>query len=308
MIIIEEFSQKVKKELIQIIQNEKIKRDNQIQKIADQCIKILQHEILRVELLEISLEYIKTQMKGKGDPFYFLLLAFLYENLEEEEQSMLYLKKYSDSLSDVSFKEELNDFMLYTRFFEWGEFQLLEEVGLSMINKYSGEETISNVLWMLTEYAEMAEYTDTYLLLANKAQELYPEVFRLNSFLGRLFNHTENYEKALNAYINYKNGVEKDEDNPIYNCELANAWATIANAYIKLDDPENAITSSNSALKYDMESEDFKIENYILCNRAKAYLMQNNKDLASIDINKVLASDPEDENALKVQEEIKNKN
>jgi tetratricopeptide (TPR) repeat protein len=305
MIIIEEFTQNVKKRLVSVIENGKENKDKRLRKVCDQCIKIIDGDILREDLLNISLEMVQSALKEKDDPFYYLLLALLYENLEDEEQGIHYMEEFSRTSLAENFRDELNDYRTYTKFFGFGDGSLLEEVGLSIISKHANAETVSDVLWMLTEYAKMPEYLDAYLVVANKAKELYPDVFRIDFFLGRIYYYFENYEKALNALMNYKNGVEKETDNPLYHCELANICRSIADVYLKLGNPQNAITNCNDALNYDAKSEDYSIEIQILSIRAKAYILLKEADLATTDINKILAEDPNDENALKLLEEIK---
>jgi tetratricopeptide (TPR) repeat protein len=302
-VVIEELSKKVTDSIVEIIRSEKPNKDKAIQKICDQCIRYIQLEKVKQEDTEKSIEMVKSQLSSDKE-FYTLLLAILYEDLDEDELTISCYNEFATSSLVKPFQEEFNDFLLLAVFFNMGDFSELEKVGLTVINKYSSSESAIEFLWHLIQYVEVTDCIPTFQLFINKVKELFPDAYRIEFLQGFLHSKVDNTEKALESFLFVKDNLEKEVENPIFNTELASIWYSIANCYIKMGNSEKAIECCDCSLSYDKNTENFPIENLILCRKANALLANNDKDSALTIVKQILDENPEDNEALDLLEEI----
>jgi tetratricopeptide (TPR) repeat protein len=302
-VVIPELSKKVVKHIVTIILAGKDKEDKPIRKICDQCIRCITFEKERDENTEKSIELITSKSSGEK-AFYTLLLGILYDDLEEDEPAFKHFSEFAYSSLAEPFKEELLDFILLARFFNMEDYTNLEKVGLVFLNKYSEGIDAAGFLFQLSTHVNLADNIGTFQSLIDRAKELYPDDYALESFNGYLHNVNEEHEKALESFVKVKDNLEKEVDHPTYNLNLASLWNSIAFCQLKLKNSEKTIESCDTALFYNQKSEEMSIENSILCKKSEAFILQGMKDTALSLVNKVLENSPEDEEALAIFDKI----
>jgi hypothetical protein len=301
----EKLSKKVVDNLLKIIKDNRDKEDKNIRKICDHCIKYLSMREIFYDVAEKDIDFLNN-LNPDENPFYLLLLAVLNEAADEDEQAILYFNNLLESPISENFREELSDFIAQGKFYTLTNYNELEKVGLILIEKYSNNDDIVSILWNLSTFADPSNHMPVYEKLCSSAMELYSDNNGLLHFQGFLKSLSQNYQAALEIFLQVKDKLENDDKRPEYDYNLTNIWNNIADCYLKLNNPEQTIESCDLALEHNMKAEDLHIENNILRKKAEALLLLNQKDLALSIITQLLEENAEDEEAIELLEKIKN--
>jgi tetratricopeptide (TPR) repeat protein len=303
-VVIVELSERVIHKLVSIIQDNKDKEEKTVRKICEQCIRYISYRKEKEEDSEKSIETLQNRLSANSQ-FYTLLLAILYDDIEDDEQALNHYSDFSKTQLAAPFREDLEDYILMARFFNMEDTSALEQVGLAFIERHSEGLNIPEFLYQLSSSVEIKEQIAIFQSLINKTRELYPEEFSIESFQGYLFNMNSQFDKALETLLLVKENLSNDTGNPLFNLSLASTWNGIAYCYIKLNNAEKALESCETALTYNHNSEDISIEHSILCKKADALLLKGQKEEALEVVNKVLEEMPDDAEALDIMERIK---
>jgi len=161
-------------------------------------------------------------------------------------------------------------------------------------------ETITNLYFKV----ETTEYLPVFRRLLNRAKELYPDSFQLESLSGFFHTAGKNYEQALESFLTVKERLEQNRDNQHYNFNLAVIWDTIADCYLNLGDAVKTSESCDIALSYLENAEVFITGNTILYKKAEALLLLGEKDKALAIAKQLLEENEEDEKAREIQERL----
>lgn len=302
-VVIQELTEKVVQNIVDIIIEKKDKEDKPVRKICDQCIRYITYEKEKIEDTEKSIEIIESRLKDNAS-FYTVLLAILYDDIEDDELALKHYTEFSYSSLAEPFKEDLQDYIVMAKFFNMNDHSLLEKVGLIYLNKYSQAEVAVGFLYQLCEHVNPQKNYDTFMSLAYRAKELFPEENNIEAFKGYINSKNDKHEKALESYLLVKDNLEKDHEHPIYNLNLASTWNSIAHSYLKIGKPEKTLESCDIALSYNEKSEDISIEDEILIKKSEALLMLNRKeDSRTIALN-ILKESPEHLEARAIIEKI----
>ncbi|MBN2486485.1 MAG: hypothetical protein JXB34_10980 [Bacteroidales bacterium] len=302
-VVIERLSEKVVGHIVEIIQSEKAKADKPLRKVCEQCIRYITFEKVKEEDTEKSIDIIESKL-SEGNEFYWLLLAILYDDLEDDTHAFEYYEKFAETRLAEHFSNELKDFILMARFFEMADCRYLEQTGSVYIEKYSEGMATASFFHHLSEIAPPKEYSNVYLKLIEKAKQLYPDDYTIDSFAGYVFHSVGDYKKALGAYFVVKENLEKETGHPLYNLNMASVWTSIANCYLKLEDATNTLDSCGTALDYNKNSEEFSILHTILCKKAGAYLLLGDREAAREIIETILEETPDNTEALELLSKI----
>jgi tetratricopeptide (TPR) repeat protein len=303
--VVDVLSDKIKTHFVDIIENEKNGQERSVRKVCDVCSNYLIHGELRYDKSENGIRQLE-KMPSAGNAFYLLLLAVLYESLDEDLKAVNYLVELSGSALAEPFHTELDDFINVGRFTTLQEFQELENAGVILINRYTNETNITETLTNLYFKAEEAEYLPVYHRLLGKAKELYPASIQLESFNGFINTMGKNYAQALESFLAVKERMEQNRDNKFYNLNLAIMWDNIADCYLKLGNASKSLESCDIALSYHENAEDFMAENPMLYKKAEALLQLGEKDKALAIVEQILDENEEDEKALSIRGKITN--
>lgn len=300
----EELSNRVVANLLTIIEAEKDGKKKEIRKICSQCITYLSLRDINYDKAETNIQLLKSELSDDNS-FYLILLAVLYESLDEDETAIEYFNKVAEYLPADSFRDELLEFIELGKFKTLSDYSQLEKAGLILIDKYSNDSEISHLLWQLSTEVNPSEHIPAFEKLSARAMELYPDNYGVEHFRGFIYDISSNFEDALKSFLSVKDGIEKDVDNPGYNLQLTNIWYYIASCYLKMVDPEKTIESCDIALQYNEKSEEYSIEPVILNKKAEALLLKGEKEPALSIIMRILEQNPEDEKAKQILEKIK---
>jgi tetratricopeptide (TPR) repeat protein len=198
------------------------------------------------------------------------------------------------------------DFITIGKFVTLKEYDMLENAGSTMIERYTNEDNITDILSNLYLKAEDEIYVPVFQKLMTRTKELYPNSLSVISLDGFFNMKEKNYKQALESYIIIKDKMEQDKDNRFYNLNLAAVWDNIAGCYLKLEDAAKTIESCDIALGYDQNAEGYKVGNPILYKKAEALLLTHKNEEALAIVTQILNEDSEDEKALEIKNRINN--
>src|SRR5512133_2234336 len=92
--VIEPLSNRIKKNLMQVIENERRNQDRPVRRIGDTCIKYLDYGELRYDKMEDGIA--DLQKSGiSSDSFSMMLMAILNESLDEDQTAIDYFTRFS---------------------------------------------------------------------------------------------------------------------------------------------------------------------------------------------------------------------
>jgi hypothetical protein len=124
------------------------------------------------------------KVPSASNAFHVLLRAVLNESLDEDLTALKYLGELSGySLAEL-FQTELGDFITIGRFVTLGEYDMLENAGLILIDRYTDETNIAETLTNLYFKAEAVQYLPEFHRLLGRAKELYPASIQLNKVMN----------------------------------------------------------------------------------------------------------------------------
>lgn len=299
----EVLSDKIKAGLLEVIENEKKEQDRPVRKICEVCSKYLDYGELRYDRMEDGIaELQKTGIPGNA--LHVMLVAILNESLDEDLTALNYFAEFSGSSLAGSFRPELSDFITIGRFVTLKEYDMLENAGTIMIERYTDEDNVTDTISNLYLKAENEEYVPVFQRLLNRAKELYPSDLSLESLNGFMNMKGKDYPKALESFLGIKDKMEQDRDNKNYHFNLALTWNNIADCYLKQGDLAKTIESCDIALTHDEKAEDYKVGNAILYKKAEALILLGDNDQALAIATRLLSEDPDDEIALELKNKI----
>ena len=300
--IIEPLSTKVKSGINRVIESEKKDQPRSIRKICDTCSKYLDYGELRYDKMEEGIR--ELQKTGVSQhPLFNLLLAVMNESLDEDEIALQQLAIFSATSMAVPMRTELDDFIIIGKLVTLKQFDLLENAGMLMVEKYTTSENVTDTLSNLYLKEENEAHIPAFQKLIDRAIGLYPEGIALESLRGFLFIKGKEYVRALQSFLVIKDRIGKDNENPYFNFNMASTYDSIAGCYLKMKDTEKTIENCDLAISYDNLSEEYKMGAAILHKKAEALILAGRKDEALAITDQILIDIPDDEIAL----ELKNK-
>jgi len=301
--VIEDLSDKIKAALNKVIEQEKKDQDRSLRKICDTCSKYLDYGELRYDKMEDGISRLKEAGLSVS-AFSVMLMAVMNESLDEDLVALEHFAEFKESSLAAPFYAELCDFIAIARFATLKEYDKLEEAGSIMVDRYTNEANITDTLSNLYLKAEQEEYIPVFQRLVARAKERYPSCMPLEGLNGFISMKGKDYQQALASFLNIKNSLEKEKDNPFYNHNLASTWDNIADCYLKMGDAAKTIESCDIALGYDNNGENYKVGNPILYKKAEALLLLGDKEQALVMVNQILDENKDDEKALEIRASI----
>lgn len=298
--VIESLSTKVKSGIKQIIESEKKDQPRAIRKICDNCTKYLDYGELRYDKMEDGIR----ELQKAGTPsngFFDLLLAVLNESLDEDQTAIQYFTGFSGSSLAQPMRSELNDFLIIGKLVTMKDFDLLENAGMLLVEKYTGSENVTDTISNLYLKEENETTLSVFQKLIGRAIELYPDGIALESLRGFLYIKGKEYAQALQSFLIIRDRIEQDKENPYFNFNMASTFDSIAGCYLKLGDAEKTIEHCDLALSYDKQSEEYKMGAAILHKKAEALILAGRKDEARAITDQILAELPDDEIAMEIK-------
>jgi tetratricopeptide (TPR) repeat protein len=292
----------LEKRLLTYLEEEKQSREKRIRKIADILSK---DELISFEL---SNKYIKDLRKlNTGDPFVELLLAFFLADAEEWEESVA---EFNQTLENDIPRPVADDIRQLILLIMISELNLLPTAGelMALLEAISSAENIIPILWKLAEVIDAGKNPELLQQCAEKAWELYPDVFRTGNFQAWLFVKENKIEPAIEEFSKVLEALKKeDADESHVQIEIGTVNLNLAECNLLLPVPDmgKAIEYCNAALEQNEMADDPMLEVLILLTRAKAYLLPEDKQARSLepalkDINRILEIDPQNREALKL--------
>jgi tetratricopeptide (TPR) repeat protein len=301
--VIEPLSNRIKKNLMQVIENERRNQDRPVRKISDTCIKYLDYGELRYDKMEDGIS--DLQKAGiSSDSFSMMLLAILNESLDEDQKAIDYFTRFSRTSLAADFRPDLEDFITIGKFATLREFGLLGTAGEMIIDKYTSVEDVSDTLSNMYLKIDNEEYLPVFQRLVDRAKTLYPESLPLETLNGFINLKAKDYPKALDSFLHMKDHLEADKESRYYNYNLAVTWDSIAGCYLKMGDGPGTMESCDTALGYDNQSEESKVGNPILYKKAEAYILLGDNTSALTILDEILSENSTDETALEIKKKI----
>ncbi|MBN2813051.1 MAG: tetratricopeptide repeat protein [Bacteroidales bacterium] len=298
--VYEVLSNRLKSEFLGLIEREKGVYDRSIRRICDVCKNYIGYGELRYDKMEDAISRLLEE-GIQGKPFLTLLYAILHESLDEDEAALEHLKSFAASDMASPFRNELADFMTLGRFATLEDYNLLEEAATILMERYSTEEDINDILSNLYLKVEHDEYIPVFQRLLVRAKEKYPDNVVLEGFEGFINTKGKDYRKALESFMAVKDKVEQDKENTYFHFNMATAWNNIAGCYLKLGDLAATLVSCETALQHEQQSEDYKVGPALLYKKAEALLLSGEKDQASVIVKLLLDENAQDEKALELK-------
>jgi tetratricopeptide (TPR) repeat protein len=302
--VIEVLSDEVKKSFISVIEEEKKEQERPVRKLCETCSKYLSYGELRYDKMEDGISLLQKN-GGTCNALFTLLMAVLYESLDEDATALEFFKKLSEFPEMASNRTALEDFTFIGRLVTINEKELLDEAVGIMIDRYSDESTISDSLSNLYLKYEQEEYLPVFQRQVLRAKERFPSVIHLEGLLGIISLKAKDYEQALACYLKIKDHVEQDHQNVLYHFNMASCWDSVADCYLKLGDAGKTIESCDTALTHDQEAEgDISLHHQILCRKAEAFLLMSHNEETLALVNELLGENPDDAAALEIKSRI----
>jgi tetratricopeptide (TPR) repeat protein len=302
----EVLSDKIKSGLMQIIEQEKQNHERPVRKACETCYKYLDYGELRYDKMEDGIRLLQEKDR-QGNALYQLLLAVFNESLDEDEAAIGHFIKFSETPLAETLREDLEDFITIGRVVTLKEHDGLRDAGSVLIGRYSDEENISDILSNLYLRFEKKEFIPVFQQLFQLAEERYPACIPLMSFNGYILVNAGDYSKALELFLQIKDLLEEDKENPFYFHNLASTWDGIAVCYLGLGDAAKTIESCDAATVYDLQAGDHRVGNSILHKKAEGLLLLDQKEEALKIITHLLTEDSKDEKALDLKKRISEK-
>jgi tetratricopeptide (TPR) repeat protein len=288
--------------LLTYLEEEKHSREKKIRKMADILCK---DELISFEL---SNKYIKDLRKlNSNDPFVELLLAFFLADAEEWEESIAVFDKTLEKNIHGPVAEDIRQLVLLIRISELNILPAAGELN-DLLDAISSEENIVPVLWKFAEVIDAGKNPELLQQCAEKAGQLYPDVFRTGNFQAWLFVKDNKVEPAIEAFLKVLEALKKeDPDESQVQLEIGTVNLNLAecNLLLPVPDTGKAIEYCNAAIEQSEMTGDPMLEILILLTRAKAYLwpedkQSRNQEAAVKDIQRILEIDPQNREALKL--------
>lgn len=299
----EALGEKIKASLLKVIENEKKEQDRPVRKICEFCSKYLDYGELRYDRMEDGIaELQKTGIPGNA--LHVMLVAILNESLDEDQIALNHFAEFSGSSLADPFRLELSDFITIAKFVTLKEYDMLENAGNVMVERYTNEDNVTDTLSNLYLKAENEEYVPVFQRLLSRARELYPSNLSLESLNGFMNMKGKDYPKALESFLGIRDKMEQDRDNKHYHFNLALTWNNIADCYLKLGDAAKTLESCDIALTHDDKAEDYRVGNAIHYKKAEALILLGDNDQALAIATRLLTEDPEDETALEIKNRL----
>ncbi len=301
--VIEDLSSRIKKDLIEIIERERKNQERPVRKICDACSKYLDYGELRYDKMEEGIALLKQNGLSQND-LQGMLMAVLYESLDEDQAALEQFMKFSGSSLAEPFRSALLDFIAIGKFATLKDYDMLENAGTIIIERYTDEDNLTDTLSNLYLQAENEEYIPIFQRLVARAKELYPSSLPLEGLNGFINMKGKDYRKALESFLVIKDSLEQEKDALYYHDQLAAAWDNIAGCYLKLEDAARTIESCDIAIAFDKQAETLKIGNSALCKKAEALLLAGEKEQALALAEAILKEYPDDEKAMGIKGRI----
>lgn len=109
-----------------------------------------------------------------------------------------------------------------------------------------------------TDPAASEAYFNKALAFADKAEELYPGMYRPYKMRGDVAMQKGNTEDAINYYIQSIDALEKMDDTSRFASDAKNLYNTVGNSYLDKNDKATAKRYFNGYLKYDPDNADYR--------------------------------------------------
>jgi tetratricopeptide (TPR) repeat protein len=304
--VTDNLSNRIKKHLFEVIQNERKKQDRAIRKICDVCSKYLDYDELYYSRMEEAIQEM-NRIGVAENPFNILLYAVLYDPLDENEKAIQYLTKFNESSLAAPFNKELTDFITIARYLSLNEHSMLEKAGILLVEQYATEENVAEIISNLYLEEEKEENIPVFLQLLAKAKERFPNSTSVESLTAFLNIKGKNYNQALVSFFAIKERLEEKANHPYYNFNMATTWDSIAGCYLKMGDAEKTFESCETAIKFDEQPGDYKVGAPILHKKAEALILSGRNEEALALVETLLKENNEDEEALRIKEKLTRK-
>jgi tetratricopeptide (TPR) repeat protein len=299
MEIIQELTKKVINHFKNYIINHP-SEDKTIQKISQNCLEILDHTVLKDDILISSIKFIKIRLiEENTDPYLLLLLALLLQNHDDDELSLNVLNDWNNVVNNDNpvIKNELSDFIILTRFFTCG-IGTIEQVGLKIIELSTPIDIMNNMMQLAQHTGVSSDVYDSYAPIIVVLEKRYSDNFEIMTFCGWL---TADISQQLSYYQKAFKLLESQTNYPDYNFYMSNICSSIASSYFKLNKYENIINTCNMGLEFDKKNDQYQNEFDFLKMRGISYLKLHS-DLGFKDLEKAIEmlhdEDEEIQNAI----------
>lgn len=294
----------IKERFISLIKSERKDQSRPIRKICEVCSNYLDYGELRYDKMEEGIATLKETVQNSS-ALYLVLMAIMNESLDEDHNAIKLLTELSETSAASDFKQELIDFITIGKFVTAKQFDLLETAGSIIIERYSEENNITDVLSNLYLKVERDEYLPIVQRLLVKARERFPDLMALESLTGFMQIKAKEYKSALGTFITIKDKLmQHPDDNRFINENLAAVWDNIAICYLMSGDAVKTLESCDTAIDYDNKAVAYKLGLSILYKKAEAYLLAGQHEDVNLITNQILAENPEDETALDIKERL----
>lgn len=299
--VISPLSDQLKSAFVEIIEREKSSQDRSIRKVCDVCMKFLQYGELRYDKMENGISTVQEK-DDPNDPLHVLLLAVLNESLDEDEPAIDYFTLLGKTPLVSSINSELQDFILMGRCITLKQYELIEDTGNIIIQRYSDQQSITDLISNFYLKIDDEAYNPVFQRLMAIAREKYPEHMPLHSLNGFINIKSRNYDAALESFTKILDSLKSDTENKYYPFNMATTLDNIAGCHIKMNDSDKAIEACDNALGFDEKIEaPHKITESILHKKAEALIMKEAYEDANHILHQLLMDNPDDEIALQLK-------
>jgi tetratricopeptide (TPR) repeat protein len=302
--VIEPLSDKIKASFIGIIENEKKDQERSIRKVCDVCVRFLDYGELRYDRMEDGIRAI--QDKGSpDDSLQILLMAVLHDSLDEDESAVNYFTTLAGTSTAKEIQTELNDFITIGRCLALKQYDMLEDSGNIIIERYSNQDSVTDLISNLYLKIDDEAFNPIFQKLVTRAKEQYPDHMPLYGLNGYINIKARNYSAALESYQKIVESIKSETESRFYNFNMATSWDSVAGCYMKMGDADKTLDSCDIALDFDSKAEEpHKITDAILHKKAEAYIMKSNFDQALAILHDLLKNNPDDEIAQELKKRI----
>lgn len=301
--VFESLSERVKKDLLQLLETERKKQDRPIRKICELCIKYLDYGELFYSKMEEAIEEMSRIKAGK-EPLHNLLLAILYDPLDENETVIKNLEQFNNASPTIPFHHELDDFITIARYVSLNDLSLMEPACEIIVDRYVNEQNVAEVISNLYLKDEREENIPAFLNILIRAKQRFPDSSSVDS-LNAFFNiKRKDYVQALTSFMIIRDRFEKTPEHPYFHHNMATTWDQIAGCYMKMEDAEKTLESCETALMHDEKSGDFSVGAPIYHKKAEALILRGQTEEALAITTRLLKEDEDDEIARQIQEKV----
>lgn len=301
--VFESLSERVKKDLLQLLETERKKQDRPIRKICELCIKYLDYGELFYSKMEEAIEEMSRIKAGK-EPLHNLLLAILYDPLDENETVIKNLEQFNNASPTIPFHHELDDFITIARYVSLNDLSLMEPACEIIVDRYVNEQNVAEVISNIYLKDEKEENIPAFLNILIRAKQRFPDSSSVDS-LNAFFNiKRKDYVQALTSFMIIRDRLEKTPEHPYFHHNMATTWDQIAGCYMKMEDAEKTLESCETALMHDEKSGDFSVGAPIYHKKAEALILRGQTEEALAITTRLLKEDEDDEIARQIQEKV----